>query len=49
MRHITFQDDVFQEENENRLQIYASVNISDQAWLNRQGLDTSFRLHDVLF
>ena len=58
MRHITFQDDVFQEENGNRLQISFPVNISGQSLQNkntiylvkRQGLNTSFlSFDDILF
>ena len=58
MRHITFQDDVFQEENGSRLQISSPVNISGQSLLNkntkylvkRQSLNTSFlSFNDILF
>ena len=57
MRHITFQDDVFQEENGSRLQISSPVNISGQSLLQntkylvkRQGLDTSsLSFNDILF
>ena len=61
MRHITFQDDVFQEENGSRLQISSPVNISGQSLLNKntkylvfrmkwQSLNTSFlSFNDILF